>query len=159
MAPQHTSVRLSSDEAWHFIAQAHTGIFITLRRDGVPIATPMWFAVIDRRIYLQTPARSRKVTRLRRDPRVSFLVEAGERWAELRAVHVTGRAEVVEDADLLPRVAAEMERKYARFRTARAAMPESARRHYATAFALVRVVPHTHLISWDNRKLRLAGSP
>jgi PPOX class probable F420-dependent enzyme len=150
------SVRLSADEAWQFATEAHTGILVTLRRDGVPIATPMWFAVLDRQIYVQTPARSRKVARLRRDPRVSFLVEAGERWAELRAVHFTGRADVVDDPETLRRVTAEMERKYAGFRTARESMPEATRRHYATAFALVRIVPDTHVISWDNRKLRLA---
>lgn len=159
MAARQNSVRLSSAEAWHFVSEAHTGILITLRRDGVPIATPMWFAVIDRHIYLQTPLRSRKVARLRHDPRVSFLVEAGERWAELRAVHFTGRAEVVDDADLLRQVTTEMERKYAAFRTARAAMPESTRRHYATPFALIRVVPDAHVISWDNRKLGPAGNP
>ena len=151
-------MRLSAEDAWQFVAQGHTGILITLRRDGVPIATPMWFAVLDRQIYVQTPARSKKVARLRRDPRVSFLVEAGERWAELRAVHITGQAQFVEDAETLERVAAEMERKYARFRTAHAAMPEAARRHYQTPFVLIRVVPDAHVISWDNRKLRRSGS-
>ena len=147
------SVRLNSEEAWQFVTEAHTGIFITLRADGVPIATPMWFAVLDRQIYVQTPVRSKKVTRLRRDPRVSFLVEAGERWAELRAVHLTGRADLVEDQETLDRVSTEMDRKYARFRTARTAMPAATQRHYETAFALIRVVPDAHVISWDNRKL------
>jgi hypothetical protein len=32
-----------------------------------------------------------------------------------------------------------MTRKYAPFRTARAAMPEATQRHYATAFALLRM--------------------
>jgi len=158
MAQPRVSVRLSPDEAWQFVREGHTGIFMTLRANGVPIATPMWFAVLDRQIYLQTPARSKKVARLRRDPRVSFLVEAGERWADLRAVHVTGRSEVVDDDHIAQRVAAEMERKYAAFRTARTAMPEATRRHYETAFVLIRIVPDAHLISWDNRKLRPAGA-
>ena len=153
------SVRLSAEEAWELVTEAHTGIFVTLRRDGLPIALPTWFAVLDRQIYLQTPARSKKVARVRRDPRVSFLVEAGERWAELRAVHLIGRAELVDDQDALARVAAEMERKYARFRTARAAMPETTRRHYETAFVLIRIVPEVPFLSWDNRKLGGRGSP
>ena len=153
MASQRPSVRLNTDELWEFVTAAHTGILITLRRDGVPIATPMWFAVVDRQLYVQTPARSKKVARVRRDPRVSFLVEDGERWAELRAVHLTGRAELVDNADILQRVTEEMTRKYARFRTARAAMPQATRQHYATAFTLIRIVPDAHVISWDNRKL------
>ncbi len=157
MAQQRVSVRLSSDEAWQFVEAGHTGILVALRRDGVPIALPMWFAVLDRQIYVQTPKRSKKVVRLRRDPRVSFLVEAGERWAELRAVHFTGRAEFVTDQETLQRAGAEMDRKYARFRTARTDMPEATRRHYETEFALIRIVPDGHFISWDNRRLWPTG--
>ena len=36
---------------------------------------------------------------IERDPRVSFLVEEGERWAELQAVQINGHAEFVEDED------------------------------------------------------------
>ena len=147
------SVRLTPEEAWRFVTDAHTGIVATLRRDGMPVALPMWFAVLDRQIYLRTPARSKKVARLRRDPRVAFLVESGERWAELEAVHFSGRAELVDDAAVLARVEAELERKYARFRTLRAAMPERTRRHYEQTFVLIRIVPDPHFLSWDNRKL------
>jgi PPOX class probable F420-dependent enzyme len=152
------SVRLSPEEAWAFVAEAHTGIVVTLRRDGMPIALPMWFVVLERNVYLHTPARSKKVRRLARDPRVAFLVESGERWAELKAVHFTGRAERVDDASVLARVEAEMERKYARFRTARAEVPDRTRRHYQQAFVLLRIVPDAEVfLSWDNRKLRIAG--
>ena len=39
-------VRLTSDEAWAFVEHAHTGIFTTLRRDGQPVALPVWFATV-----------------------------------------------------------------------------------------------------------------
>lgn len=147
------SVRLEAEEAWHLIAGAHTGILVTLRRDGVPIALPMWFVALDRQVYVRTPDRSKKMARLRRDSRVSFLVEEGERWAELRAVHLTGRAEVVADAGLVERVEQEMARKYAGFTTARTEMPGATRRHYEQQFVFARIVPDDRLISWDNRKL------
>lgn len=147
------SVRLEAEEAWRLVAGAHTGIVVTLRRDGVAIALPMWFVALDRQIYVRTPGGSKKMARLRRDPRVSFLVEEGEPWAELRAVHLTGRAEVVTDADLIVRVAEEMERKYTGFTTARAEMPGATRRHYEQQFVFLRIVPDDRLISWDNRKL------
>jgi PPOX class probable F420-dependent enzyme len=149
------SVRLTPDEAWGRLEAAHTGIFVTLRRDGIPIALPMWFVVLDRRLYVRTPARSKKVARIRRDPRVSFLIEAGERWAELTAVHVTGRAEVVDDAVARDAVEAALDRKYAAFRTARAEMPSATRAHYAVPFVTIRIVPDARLVSWDNRKLGL----
>ena len=43
---------------------------ITFRRDGTPVATPVWFASEDGRLLIWTSATSAKVKRLRRDPHV-----------------------------------------------------------------------------------------
>ena len=149
------SVRLSPDEAWAVVAQAHTGIFTSLRRDGVPIALPIWFVVLDRHIYVSGPAGAKRVARVRRDPRASFLVESGERWAELRAVHLTGRARVVTEPELLARVAAALDAKYAPFRTQRKAMPAATRAHYEVELATIEITPDERLLSWDNARLGL----
>ena len=149
------SVRLSRAEAWDVLATAHTGIFTSLRRDGVPITTPVWFVVLDERIYLSGPAQAKRHARVRRDPRVSFLVESGRRWAELRAVHVTGRARIVSDPELLGRVSSALDAKYAAFRTPRAAMPAATRAHYQVETATIEIAPDQRLLSWDNARLRL----
>jgi PPOX class probable F420-dependent enzyme len=147
---------MSLDEAWDMLTNAHTGILTTLRRDGAPIALPVWFCVLDRQVHLRTPARSKKVGRWRRDARVSFLVESGERWAELMSVHLTGRAVEVDDPEVLDRVDRALHEKYQGFRTERTAMPEATRSHYATAFVTIRIDHDDRIISWDNRKLGLA---
>ena len=147
-------VKLSADEAWEVVAASHTGIFTSLRRDGMPIALPVWFAVLDRRIYVSGPVTAKRVARVRRDPRVSFLVESGDRWAELRAVHVTGRARIVTEPELLAAVAAALDAKYAAFRTARAAMPAATRAHYDVGLATLEIVPDVRVLSWDNARLR-----
>src|SRR5205807_535130 len=118
------SIRLSREEAWEVLAAAHTGILTTLRADGMPIALPVWFVALDERVYVGTPARTKKVARVRRDPRVSFLVESGARWAELVGVHLTGRARVVDEPDLVARVVDALNEKYRAFRTPPEAMPE-----------------------------------
>jgi PPOX class probable F420-dependent enzyme len=148
------SVRLSPDEAWAVLNASHTGVFTTLRGDGVPIALPVWFAVLDRRIYVSGPDTVKRLGRVRRDPRVSFLVESGERWAELRAVHLTGRARIVTEPALLERVAAALDAKYAAFRTARAAMPAGTRAHYEVPRATIEITPDARMLSWDNARLR-----
>lgn len=148
-------MRLSHDEAWKVIAAAHTGILTTLRSDGVPVALPVWFVTRDERIYVRTPARSKKVTRVLHDQRASFLVESGERWAELEAVHLTGRVEIVDDVTLIETVAAEFDHKYAPFRTPRADMPAATRNHYEVAKATIRFVADDRIVSWDNRRLGL----
>jgi PPOX class probable F420-dependent enzyme len=149
------NLRLSPDEAWAVVAASHTGLFTSLRRDGVPITLPVWFVVLDRRIYVSGPASAKRVARIRRDPRVSFLVESGERWAELRAVHLTGRARVVTESEPLARVAAALEAKYAAFRTPRAGMPAATRAHYDVELATIEIAPDEHMLSWDNARLRL----
>jgi PPOX class probable F420-dependent enzyme len=147
------SVRMNGDEAWAMLAESHTGILTTLRRDGMPIALPVWFCVIDGHVYVRTPARSKKVTRWRHDPRVSFLVESGERWAELKSVHLTGRAVEVDDPAILAQVDQGLHDKYLNFRTERTVMPDATRQHYETAFACIRIDHDDRILTWDNNKL------
>jgi general stress protein 26 len=150
------SVRLSADEAWAVVEAAHTGIFTTLRHDGFPISLPIWFVALDRTVCLTTPSRTKKVARLRHDPRAAFLVESGERWAELQAVHLTGNVELVEEPGTIDRIGAAFDAKYAPFRTATEAMPDATRRHYADR-TFLRFVPDERILSWDNRRLSLKG--
>ncbi len=149
-------VRMSDDETWDFLSNGHTGILTTLRRDGQPISLPVWYAALDRTIYVVT--RGNKVERVRHDARCSFLVESGERWAELRAVHLECRGRVVQaDSDLATAIAEEMDRKYSTYRTSRQAMPAKTKKHYASAAgATIELSPQGRALPWDNRKL---GTP
>lgn len=149
------SVRMTAEEAWARVAAAHTGIVTSLRRDGVPIATPMWFCVVDDAVHFRTPDGSKKAGRLRHDPRIGFLVEGGTRWAELWAVHLAGRAEFVTDPDVVERVGAALSAKYAGFRTARTEMPDATRTHYERPAAVIRIDAEERIVSWDNAKLGL----
>lgn len=144
---------MSVDEAWDVLERAHTGILTTLRRDGAPITLPVWFAVLDRRIYVMGQAHTKKFARVRRDPRVSFLVESGVPWVELVGVHVSGLARIVDEPELLARARAALDAKYAQFRIARETMPEATRSHYETATATIEITPGERVLSWDNARL------
>ncbi len=152
ITPAKRSPRMTVEECWAYVTDAHTGILTTLRRDGMPIALPLWFAVVDGAIYFQT--RGKKLARLRNDPRAGFLVEDGEHWKDLRSVHFTGRAELVDlDADLAGRFGAELDRKYAGFRS-RSEMPAETAQYYATSMrGVVRFTPEDRILNWDNAKL------
>jgi nitroimidazol reductase NimA-like FMN-containing flavoprotein (pyridoxamine 5'-phosphate oxidase superfamily) len=147
------SPRMDDDEVWAFVTGAHTGIMTTLRRDGMPIALPVWFVCLDRQIYVST--RGKKLLRIRHDARASFLVESGLAWRDLQAVHLTGRAEIVDlEGDLARRYRAEVDRKYATFRTAASDMPtETARAYESARGGIVRFTPDARVLNWDNRKL------
>ncbi len=148
-------VRLSEDEAWAELAAAHTGILTTLRRDGRPVPLPVWFVALDRTIYVRTPAGTHKVEHVRHDPRATFLVERGERWAELCAVMVHADVELLDAGTERDAVEAAITEKYANFRTADAQLPDATREHYAVESAVLRLTPVGRLVTWDNSKLRL----
>jgi nitroimidazol reductase NimA-like FMN-containing flavoprotein (pyridoxamine 5'-phosphate oxidase superfamily) len=149
------TVRMTESEAWEFLERSHTGIVTTLRRDGRPVALPVWFVVLDGHIYVRT--RGRKVERARHDPRCSFLVEDGERWAQLRAVHVACRVEVIDPSpELAERIEAAIAEKYSAYRTPAREMPAATRDHYQQNMgAVLDLVPEGKLLTWDNGKLGL----
>jgi nitroimidazol reductase NimA-like FMN-containing flavoprotein (pyridoxamine 5'-phosphate oxidase superfamily) len=143
---------LTDDEAWAFITDAHTGILTTLRRDGMPVAMPLWFAAVEQTVYAHT--RGKKIVRVRHDPRASFLVETGERWRDLQAVHLTGVVEVVElDGERLERVEAEVRRKYDPFRIDPAELPAKVAATYGTNMSWIRFTPDDRILSWNNSAL------
>ena len=151
------TIRLTSDEAWEAVGAAHTGILTTLRRDGMPIALPVWFVVEDRTIAMMTPAGTKKIARVRHDPRASFLVESGERYVELRAVHLTGRVEVVKDATATARIEAAVNAKYAAFRPLAANLPAAIQAYYAKQVFL-RFVADGRILTWDNARIAMKKS-
>ena len=147
------SPRMTEAEIWAFVTDSPTGILTTLRRDGVPVALPLWYACLDRTIYLQT--RGKKLQRIAHDPRASFLVETGHRWVDLKAVHFTGTAEII---DLTPELAhrfdVEMGRKYHALRATGTEMPASTASYYENARrAAVRFTPDARILHWDNAKI------
>lgn len=146
------SVRMDDDELWEFIRDSHTGIFTTLKSDSSPIALPVWFALLDRTIYIQT--RGKKLLRVKKNDVSSFLVEDGEHWAKLRAAHLSGSAEIIEaEEELQHRFRSEMDRKYDAFRTKREEMPESSQKAYASGMQLVRFEPQGKILNWNNAHL------
>ncbi len=153
-------VRLSDEEAWAELDTAHTGILTTLRRDGWPVSTPVWFATVGRHIYVRTPAKTRKVAHVRNDPRATFLVERGEKWIELCAVMVYADVELLEPGDEYDAASAAITAKYAGFGMEPKALgqkkvPDATKAHYAGRAAILRLTPTERLVTWDNSRLRL----
>lgn len=71
----------------------------TFRRDGSPVATPVWFVADGERLLALTDLHSGKVKRIRRNPQV--LVAACGPSGKLRTGQVPAHAEVLTDtADL-----------------------------------------------------------
>lgn len=150
-------ISMNEDEAWGFLERGHTGILTTLRRDGWPVALPVWYAAADRHIYVGTPSQTKKLQRISTDERASFLVETGSRWAELAAVHLPVLARVLDperDADEMRRAGRLLVEKYASFRAAAKKLPSASTRHYSSQ-RVIRLDAAGPLVSWDNARLEL----
>ena len=153
-------VRLGEEEAWAELEHAHTGILTTLRRDGRPVSLPVWFAAVDRTIYVRTPAKTRKVAHVRNDPRATFLVERGEKWIELCAVMVYADVELLDPGEEYDAASAAITAKYAGFGMESKAMggkkvPDATKEHYAGRSEVLRLTPTEQPVTWDNSRLRL----
>ena len=148
-------VRLTEEEAWAELTAAHTGILTTLRRDGRPVSLPVWFVARDRHVYVRTPARTHKVGHVEHDPRATFLVERGERWAELCAVMLHADVTLLGAGAERDAVESLLHDKNAIFRTEDTKLPDATRAHYAVESAVLKLTPVGRLVTWDNSKLRL----
>jgi len=155
-------VALEEEEAWQFLAASFTGVLSTLRRDGWPVSLPVWFAVLDRLVYLTTYPSMAKVKRIRRDPRAAFVVESGRSWTELTAVSLVATAVVLDDGEPAEHTEADRARgalaaKYpAAVNVPVDRLTPATRAYYAGASVIVRLTPAGPLISWDNARVRLA---
>lgn len=109
---QRATIQMTDDEVRHYLERSRTMNLATLGADGHPHLVAMWFAVLDGEIWFETKAKSQKAVNLRRDPRVTCLVEDGLTYDVLRGVSVEGRAEVVEDPDALWRVGVSIWERY-----------------------------------------------
>lgn len=140
---------MSPAEVDRFLAERHTATMCTINVDGSIHAVAMWYGFCDGQLAVQTKAKSQKVQNVRRDPRMTCLVEAGERYEELRGVELVGRAKIVDDLEQLWEVGVSVYGRYVEPYT------EAARPVVAAMLnnrvAVVLQVERT--VSWDHRKL------
>jgi hypothetical protein len=116
----------------------------------------MWYVMEEGSVVFRSFTRSQKIRNLRRDPRLSVLVERGEAYAELQGVMLQGQARLVDDPAYVLAVYGKLAAKYPIVGGAakvlspqelEASFGRHADRNTAVVVAAERVV------SWDHRKL------
>ena len=89
---------MTDEEVTAFLHERQVMTVATIALDGRPHLTAMWYGFLDDGApALWTYGKSQKVVNLRRDPRVTCLVEDGEAYNELRGVELRATASVIED--------------------------------------------------------------
>ncbi|MEM9201253.1 MAG: PPOX class F420-dependent oxidoreductase [Actinomycetota bacterium] len=94
---QRAAIQMSEAEVAAFIDQSRTATMATIGPDGSPHLIAMWYAVVDGQIWFETKAKSQKVVNLRRDNRLTVMIEDGLTYDALRGVALEGVGEIVED--------------------------------------------------------------
>jgi PPOX class probable F420-dependent enzyme len=142
-------IRMSEAEVAEFLAGPHTLQVASINADGTPHLAAMFYAVVNGEVGFWTYGKSQKIVNLRRDPRISVMVETGKAYEELRGVTITGRARLVDDRDgvtafgelLYPRYFGELND------AARAGVAITGQKRVVVFVEPVKVV------SWDHSKL------
>jgi PPOX class probable F420-dependent enzyme len=92
-------ITFTSEELETFLAEEMTLIVTTLGKDGHPHTAPIWFFTEDGKIIFRSFTKSQKIVNLRRDPRITVLVERGIAYSELQAVMIKGTVRLIDGAD------------------------------------------------------------
>jgi PPOX class probable F420-dependent enzyme len=138
-----------------FVQRSRTTTLATNGPGGVPHLVAMWYAVVDGEIWFETKAKSQKVQNLRRDDRVTCLIEDGRTYDALRGVAIEGNAIISAEPEDIQRVGISVwERYYGPYTADQQPQIDA----LMNKRVVVRVVP-TRTRSWDHRKLGLPAMP
>ena len=143
-------IRMDAEEVAAFIDEQKSLQVACIGDDGWPHLTTLWFAIVDTCLAFGTYSRSQKIMNLRRNPRISVLLEDGLIYEELRGVMIKGRAALVDEPGSVQRYArAIMERNQPDVDVEHL---DEVARHWAAKRTVVVVEPD-ETISWDHTKL------
>ncbi|CAN5602446.1 PPOX class F420-dependent oxidoreductase [soil metagenome] len=123
----------------------------TLGPSGHPHLVAMWYALIDGKVQFWTFAKSQKIVNLRRDPKMTGLVESGDSYNELKGVELVGNGRVIDDFDQIMRLGVELAVRYngpaAASGEAKVFIEGQARKRLVVEFDVEQMV------SWDHSKI------
>jgi hypothetical protein len=107
---------LSSDERDAFLTELRIGRIATMREDGWPHVTPIWYVWDDGRFVLSLGKSRRHLDNIARDPHVTLCVDEDPRTTDLtkspRAVVCYGLGRLVEDEAGVREITAKVEQRY-----------------------------------------------
>lgn len=149
MANQRAQIVMSHDEQVEFLHQQRSCTLGTYGPQGQIHLVGMWYGVHDDHLWFETKRKAQKTLNLRRDPRCSFLAEAGHTYDQLRGVAIEGTGTIVEDEDVVWDVCVNIFERY------NAPYTEELR-PFVEFMAYNRVVIKLavdRVRSWDHRKL------
>lgn len=147
---QRVPIAMDTGEVAGYLTGGGTMTVATHQADGTIHLCAMWYTLDAGTPVMWTNGRSQKVVNLRRDPRLTVLVESGRRYGELAGVQLVGRAELITDEPEVLRIGRLIAERH------QLGVPEEILRYQATKRVGIRIVAD-RAVSWDHTKLGLGG--
>jgi PPOX class probable F420-dependent enzyme len=152
---QRDVIKMTQAEIDEFLQGRHSMSIATMNHDGTIHLVAMWYGFLEDAIGIETKAKSQKVLNLRRDPRMSVLVEDGETYEELRGVELVGTGEIIEDPERMFTLGISVFERYQGGKYTEEMRP------LVELMLNKRVVVKLHVdrvVSWDHRKLGMPST-
>ena len=149
MPSKRSNITMTDDEIAAYLAEQTVLNVATIGPSGHPHVVAMWYEVVDGKVAFWTFGKSQKIMNIRRDPKITGLVESGEAYNELRGVELVGTARLVEDYESIRDLGIRVSTKYSGA-PSDAALPfieKQAQKRIGVAIDVESVV------SWDHTKL------
>src|SRR4051794_13219372 len=150
MAGRRNQITMAPEEIEAYLEAQRTLQVASINADGTPHLVAMWYARHHGEIAFWTYAKSQKVVNVRRDPRLTVMVESGATYEELKGVTIYGNARIVDD---LSEVFAFGDNVYERYwGPIDSDMVREGVRAMGRKRVLI-VVERERIVSWDHSKL------
>ncbi len=148
---QRDLIRMTPEEVDAFLQQRLSMTMSTISADGSIHSVAMWYGFLEGAVAFETKAKAQKVKNLRRDPRLTCLVEAGETYDQLRGVSLVGTGEIIDGPERMWELGISVFERYN-------APYTDEMKPFVEAMLHKRVVVKLHVdktVTWDHRKLAL----
>jgi PPOX class probable F420-dependent enzyme len=150
---QRRLIKMTTDEIDAFIHERRPMTMCTLNHDGSIHAVAMWYGFLEGAIAIETKTKSQKAQNLRRDPRMTCMMEDGDTYEELRGVELVGRGEIVTEPERMLELGVDVfQRYYGGYTEDMKPFVETMLNKRIVVKLLV-----DRVVSWDHRKLSNPG--
>ena len=151
MASKRSQIAMTENEVQAYLESERVLNVATIGPTGHPQLVARWYAMVSGNAVFWTFGKSQKILNLRRDPKMTGLVESGDTYDQLRGVELRGRGVIVDDYDQILEIGKAVGVKY----NGPSALGDSAL-PFLEAQATKRlgvVFEIEHIASWDHTKL------
>ena len=151
MPSRRDLVRMTDEEIDAFLhAPQQTMNVATHNHDGTIHLVAMWYGFYEGKPAFETFTKSQKVLNLRRDNRITVLIEDGKEYEKLRGLELVGTADVIDDPNVVMEVARTVVSRY--FQVAKREDIDAIAAGLARKRSAI-VINAERTVSWDHHKL------